>query len=151
MAQPSIDDLTVGQYTTAAQLAEPEKYCADLIKKRTALRVEYDAADTELVAKLRELAPFFAVKCNVDSQSTYYKEWTIGVFCGEARAIAYAERLVEYVDKHKNAADVKVWLGVYPYEVNHYLIQNTAPSFLEVSVEDGFKTYKDAIQHYNER
>jgi hypothetical protein len=66
-------------------------------------------------------------------------------------AHAYAGRLMEYINKHRNPIDIHVWLGVYPCEVNHCLIQNTAPSFLEVSVEDGFKTYKNAIQHYNER
>jgi hypothetical protein len=137
--------------TTPVSIAEPETLCAELIGKRILLKNEYDVTDNGLIDSLKAMGPFFKLVCYVDSQTAYHKEWTIAVFCGKARAEAFAHRLVEIVNHCKKPTDVHVFMHVAEYETNHARIEHTHRDLLDVPLEKAYERFCQAIQHYEAR
>lgn len=125
-----------------------EEICYEWIKRKERFKEVYEKlikiADNEIAA----LGPFMQVTCGVRTDTTYHKEWLLGVFCGEMSALEYMGQIASRISAEKKPDDPMLWLGVG--HMKKETIPHIATHNINVTLDEGYNVCKQAIREYRD-
>lgn len=124
----------------------PEQQYATIVNKI----IEIDKTKRECMSSLQRLGPLFTVRVCMSSTKSSGRHFVVGLFCGEARANTFIERLTEYIKVHDLPGNDSVMMRSQQANISLDHLNISVTEWLDVSLAKGHAVCVQAVEDHQQ-